>query len=321
MKKILLLFTVLIGFSSFGQEKNPPYPKLKQLKEKDLISEITPQSNKKDLWGYVNEKEDFIIKPVFDAAEPFRKDKSTANRILAMVSVGDKVGYLQRDALYFIPPVYDSLSGLEDGVVYFSLNGKKGFINLEGSVVTDDLDELEPFSNRDYAWFCQDGLWGAVGKDGSILISPVFSEKPIVFNAKAWRVRTTDKQGILNAIDLSPILPIEFDDIVPGGKNSLLYAQRDGLYAVFQPDGKRLTDFLFQNPPLFTGDVMKFLRDGEPWLLFSDGRCLSALEYEKELRKSQSSYLSDKILPASMKGEAGRSWQLPPSTTDRKSVV
>lgn len=315
---MLSVFSCLV---SFGQRKDAPYPTLKQLKEKDLQTEITPKANRKGLWGYVNEKDHFVIKAVFDVAEPFRTDRSTGMKTLARVYSGGKIGYLQRDALYLVPPVYDSLSGLDDLVIYFTSDGKKGFLGLDGHVILDGLDELVPFSDRNYAWFCRDGTWGAVGKDGAFRIDPAFTERPELADPKTWRVRTREKQGLLKAADLSVILAAEYDDIVLDRQYDLLYARKDGNYAVFRKNGEKLSDFIFRAPPVFVDNVMKFFHDGKPWLLFSDGRCLSAKDYETDLRRNRSRYLGDSVLPGFLRtrytereeGWKDHPWRLPVS--------
>lgn len=318
MRRVLFLLALFGCLVSFGQEKNPTYPKLKQLKEKDLQIPVFPKANKKGLWGYVNEKDHYVIKAVFDSAEPFRTDRSTGMKELARVVSSGKVGYLLRDARYLAPPVFDTLSGLEEGVIYFTRDDKKGFLDLDGEVVVDNLEDLQPFSGRDYAWVCRHGLWGAVSRDGDMRIAFVFTELPVIAESGIWRVTIDEKQGLLRADDLSFVLRPEYDAIELDPDHRLLYAKQNGLYAVFRENGEQLTDYLFPRRPIYVDGVMKFFRDGKPWLLLSDGRCLSAGEYEQELRSSKSRYLRDKVLPGPMKPhfredseKYANSWQLP----------
>ena len=47
------------------------FPKLKELSEREREEKIVP-GERKGKWGYVNEKDNFRIKPVFDMAEEYR---------------------------------------------------------------------------------------------------------------------------------------------------------------------------------------------------------------------------------------------------------
>ena len=62
MKKIQLLMMMvayMVMLPSSGQ-----VPKLKPLKEKELLEVLTPQE-KKGTWGYANEENKFFIKNIF----------------------------------------------------------------------------------------------------------------------------------------------------------------------------------------------------------------------------------------------------------------
>ena len=54
-------------------------PKLKELKGKKLLEQITPLQHKKGLWGYANGEKKYVIKPVFTEACPFEGELARVN--------------------------------------------------------------------------------------------------------------------------------------------------------------------------------------------------------------------------------------------------
>ena len=62
---LFLLLYLWLPISTYGQP-----PKLKELKGDKLEGNILP-AEKKGVWGYIDEKGSFFIKPVFEKAFPF----------------------------------------------------------------------------------------------------------------------------------------------------------------------------------------------------------------------------------------------------------
>ena len=74
------------------------------------------------MWGYIDEKGSFLIKPVFEKAFPFVNG-------YAIIKFSDKYGVINRTAKYIYAPIYDDISTITTNGEYyyvFTKEGKKG---------------------------------------------------------------------------------------------------------------------------------------------------------------------------------------------------
>lgn len=74
------------------------------------------------MWGYIDEKGSFFIKPVFEKAFPFVNG-------YAIIKFSDKYGVINRTAKYIYAPIYDDISTITTNGEYyyvFTKEGKKG---------------------------------------------------------------------------------------------------------------------------------------------------------------------------------------------------
>ena len=113
---LFLLLYLWLPISTYGQP-----PKLKELKGDKLEGNILP-AEKKGVWGYIDEKGSFLIKPVFEKAFPFVNG-------YAIIKFSDKYGVINRTAKYIYAPIYDDISTITTNGEYyyvFTKEGKKG---------------------------------------------------------------------------------------------------------------------------------------------------------------------------------------------------
>ena len=77
-------------------------PKLKPLSEKEMNETLVPSQKKDGKWGYVNEKESFKIKALFDMADPFVETvvNGTTTVVSARVVYDGKYAVLAKTGLF-----------------------------------------------------------------------------------------------------------------------------------------------------------------------------------------------------------------------------
>ena len=95
MKKFLAcLLSGVFVLSAFAQK----VPTMRPISEKKIHVRIAPLE-KRGKWGYADEKEHFLIRPVFDHAEPFQTVRLVEEDTLqlARVTFENRYGYLRRD--------------------------------------------------------------------------------------------------------------------------------------------------------------------------------------------------------------------------------
>ena len=106
MKRFLISILALlcIAGESFAQ-----IPELKPLKD---LEDVLNPAEKKGKWGFANGSGKMIIKAVFEAADPFDTIVSADGTIMqvARVKANGSWGYITRENVYLIEPVYDTIT-------------------------------------------------------------------------------------------------------------------------------------------------------------------------------------------------------------------
>lgn len=82
------------------------------------------------LFGYIDKKGNWVIKPKFDSAKEFDKG-------VAEVVINDKYGYINTKGEQIIPCKYDKYGGwfINDSTIELQMNGEKYYFNLQGKSV------------------------------------------------------------------------------------------------------------------------------------------------------------------------------------------
>ncbi|MBQ8838323.1 MAG: WG repeat-containing protein, partial [Bacteroidales bacterium] len=142
---------------SVGAQDYEDLPKLKEIKGKKLLEEITPvQDEKRGLWGYANSEGKFTIKPVFTAACPYEGN-------LARISVEGKWGLINNIGTYAVYPQFEAIEPFSaDSLAVTRHEGKYGIIDNKGRCVAPFI--YDSFTYTDYGdRFTRNGLTGTVG--------------------------------------------------------------------------------------------------------------------------------------------------------------
>ena len=82
------------------------------------------------LYGYVNNKNEYVIPAQFEGAYDFEEG-------LAAVKFNDKWGFIDKSGKVVIPMQFDEVKSFYNGIAGVKLNGKWGFINKIGKYVVN----------------------------------------------------------------------------------------------------------------------------------------------------------------------------------------
>jgi hypothetical protein len=196
-----------------------------------------------NLWGYANLSGNVIIPPKFEYAGDFESGLAVVrlkgkyffinhggervtpefdglfhfNENLAAAIVGNKVGYIDRNGKFVLPPNYDGSSGIDfsEGLVAVRIGGRVGFIDKRGAVVVPPAyDDAYPFSEG-LARVRVGDRWGYIDKTGKMIIQAKYSIGHM-FNegVASVHVSETGKWGFLDHSGTFLIAP-EFDSALP----------------------------------------------------------------------------------------------------------
>ena len=142
MKKYLMALALLLSFVAAGQN----VPKLKPISEKHLSDALHP-AERKGKWGFANEKDNFLVKAVFDAVEDYQMIITEANDTvyLAKVQYEGKWALLKRDGTFLLTPQFDELHDFKQNNAVFKRGDEYGVLNYMGIC----LAEIEVFCREE----------------------------------------------------------------------------------------------------------------------------------------------------------------------------
>lgn len=267
--KVILMIVLLSGieFNSYAQSMVVEPPKMKELKEEDMQDNLIPKRHKTGLWGYVNSKKKFVVKPKFENALPFEGN-------VARVCHNGKWGIMGRNGLYILNPTFiDSLYEFSaDSIAIFSAyeNGmnKHGLINSNGWIC-QGLNYasiiIKPFGYlaKDYI-----NKYTTIDKNGNIMLAKEFDnvlplEDPsmdIFFNGAKWGIIRDGKEIITQGWDKQPQLLYDKEGNIP----DLYLVSRHNLYGVIAANGKQVTPIYYDSIKLHeSGNYFITMRDGK----------------------------------------------------------
>lgn len=109
--------------------------------EKIILYPAMKNTIKGRLYGYINNKGLFGIKPKFQMAYDFKDG-------VAVVLENDKFGVINVKGEYIVDPVYDSIGDFRERRAVFNLNGNVGVIDNKGNIITrKKYNFISDFSN------------------------------------------------------------------------------------------------------------------------------------------------------------------------------
>lgn len=132
---------------------------------------------------------------------------------LAKVQLNQRWGYINTELREIIPPVYEQATDFVDNLAVVRLDGLWRIINHTGQTVADNLPyyEIGAFEHGIAIIRTEEGLEGAINSSGKVILEPIYD-------------------GVQSAFD----------------NPDFVYVFHQGRYALFNRDGKALTNFAFE---------------------------------------------------------------------------
>lgn len=245
MRRVSIAF-VSIFFSIFLSAQD--FPKLKELSERELEEHLIP-GERKGKWGYVNDKENFRIKPVFDSVEEYKWTvlNGKDSVFLAKVVFEGKTAVLNRLGTFLYYPVYDSVSDFISGTAIFTKKDTCGLMSASGQILVNGMEEILPFDQNGLAWFRNEGKWGVYDLDGQVVFENRFDAIPEIAYGTLSVVYEEGKMGFVSMEGRRIVLEPCADTIVQDEVDSdLIIYQKDGLYGAFHINGVSLINPEFE---------------------------------------------------------------------------
>ena len=172
---------------------------------------------------------------------------------LTRVELNGKFGYIDDTSQEIIRVVYDELGDFGDGhrLVYAKYNGKYGFYNANGKLVTDfKYDGTSGFDwdNRLASVFIKRGdgdyRFGYIDLNGNEVI-PLIYELALPFSdGYAAVFDANDKIGFINE-NGQLVIPYQYDDVKWGFFNGFVWVKKNGYWGMIDKSGNAKISFIY----------------------------------------------------------------------------
>ena len=191
----------------------------------------TDDSNNKDsdkyLYGYIDRKGDFVIKPQYKYASSFSEDG------IALVGNGQLYGYIDINNKFVIPYYYKnakdfSLCGLAPVQDQYE---KWGYINISNEYVIPAIyTEANMFDENGFATVSTTGnYWKIINSDGKEMTEEKYVEIHNCIHGYFAVKDKSQKWGILNS-EGNVIIPCMYENISDVSKNGLIAVKSGELW-------------------------------------------------------------------------------------------
>lgn len=244
--------------------------------------------------GYIGMRGE-VIPCIYDEIEPFN------DHLIARVTINGKKGLIRKFAenvgdVELAPCKYDYIGDFKDGVFKAKLNGKWGYLDINGNeIIACRYDDIKDFDG-DYALVCLNGKYGFVHKSGAVAI-PCLSESDsgmklingmtkFTVNGKCGVYSTNGNYIVqpeyVNAIPLSnaiikvesagegcgafsmmgnKVLPCKYDNIEYLGE-SLLMVKENGKCGIYETTGRKVISPKYDDIEPFSNGLAAVCENG-----------------------------------------------------------
>ncbi|PBQ34666.1 hypothetical protein CNR22_23780 [Sphingobacteriaceae bacterium] len=302
-----LLFSLSVKEFSFDELKNfvrvyPDFPlKTSILNELELNKLILYPYQKGDFSGFIDEKGQYVIKPVYDSASDFYEGLSVVSKNDSVYFINKKninpFGKIYSDASVFkngiapvkqntkwcfinrqgqtISKVYEEINELSDGVYVVKFGDKYGALDQFGqSILEPKYDKLGDFKNE-YAYYVDKGAYGFISKAGT-RHKAEFEWISDFNTSQIAIIKQNNKYGLITVTG-KKILEPEYDQIIKTNSSVFIVVQNN-LYGFFSSEGCFLTglayDYMKEKMPDYytNGELFKLQRKGEQSFVDANGK-------------------------------------------------
>lgn len=231
----------------------------------------------KGLWGYLDERLEPVIPPIYKNARPFSSG-------LAMVSPNEKASepiFIDKQG----EVVYDKVGGISEERIPVMKDGRWGYLDLSyKTVISPRYLEARVFING-LAIVNQNGLLGYIDGNGNVIINPLYEEASpftdnglaeVKQNGREFYIDLTGKEVKLTAAGGEEAVPVDMQsyrdaemarksvntkmanteikyEFVGEVKEGFRLVRASGLYGFIDMSGKPLTGLQYQEAIEFSG--------------------------------------------------------------------
>lgn len=195
---------------------------------------LFPKPNKKNMWGYVNEKGKYVIKPIFQSADQF-----TSN--MACVKANDEYGFINRSGETIIEFEYNEMHPSDNKKFYIGKkNGDAGvyIISLSsGNIDIKRYDNVYAELDNGFYPVIIDGKFGYIDAYGILAVRADYIEKPI-FSSSGIAVSHKESGYGLIKKDFTSIVPERYGYVRNLSNGYYIFGDTDTAFGLVTDTGE-----------------------------------------------------------------------------------
>ena len=131
-----------------------------------------------------------VISSYFDEAKLFYQG-------VAIIKINDLFGLINTKGDFLLPPVYNEITEVNNGVLGFRKGDNYGCITVDGKFITSNKYKLSSYLNEGVIKFQQNGKYGTLDTELKIITPPIYDDISSYWNGIAV-YRLNNKEGMLN---------------------------------------------------------------------------------------------------------------------------
>ena len=259
---------------------------------RDMKGDLHPMF-KNGKWGYANDRNKFVINPVFDGAERFNRVGASDGSVLdvAKVRIGSNWGYVSREGIFFISPQYGFMSDFDIHSVAFASNGGSYImygvepyysVNLgakivKATVLDSGFDEIPQFSFKGIAIAKKSGKYGILRSSGKWTV-PCDNDR--ISQDQEFKMYRLERDGLIGYANYNGdiVFPVQFASL--GWFSPGVVIAKNGGVGLFRQDGSAIIPVEFDSIDRF-GSNLILRKGGKAGLATMDGKMIIPVEYEE----------------------------------------
>lgn len=174
----------------FNEDGNPVRSITTEYK---LLGQYIIIAGEKGKFGIMNDDGAMVTSIAYDEILPVLEDE------LFLVRIDSARGVIDQNERTVVPlnERLEEVVGYSEGLIAIRLDGKYGFVNLDGQLrIANRYDDIRPFSGG-LAPYKLNGKWGFLNKREQLVIQPVYTEVLPFFDGVA-AVRENNRWGLID---------------------------------------------------------------------------------------------------------------------------
>ena len=237
-------------------------------------------------WGYRDkETNEILIPAIYDEIDPSFDDLSFVNQLWLLhdyvqVKLNDKWGVRTVTDEEILPLIYDEIKRYDDDSFLIKINDKRGIVSNTGETLTPIIyHEMKPANCTIHVR--QGEKWGAIDKNGNVILAEVFDEIDERISTPCMVVTLSGKKGIMSYEGRIIVYP-DCEDVRSFYFYNTFGVKKEGKWQIVDRKNRPKNAQFYDDIREISGSGMfAVLKDGKWRFIYANGQDASSVEVDE----------------------------------------